>query len=149
VAGPPKGSFEPWSDLVRGAIWWAGGADPLDGVQRIRDQGDEDLDKLRTLLAAWHEKFEGIERTVAQAIEKAGDSGDVRHALAAFCGSNRPESKPFGNALRKVRGRIVSGRAFERGSEDRNGVARSKVVSTILSEKSAGSAGSLAARPDG
>ena len=30
----------------------AGGADPLDGVRRLRDQGDEDLDRLRTLLAA-------------------------------------------------------------------------------------------------
>jgi len=70
----------------------------------------------------------------------------VENARDAGC------DKPIGNALRKVRGRIVGGRAFERGSEDRNGVARWKVVSTVLpaqSAGSAGSAGSLAARPDG
>ncbi len=148
---PPKGSFEEWGDLVRGSIAWAGGADPLGGVQRIRDQGDEDLDKLRTLLAAWHDKYQGTEHTVSEAIQEAGDSGDLHDALAAFCRSNRPEAKPIGNALRKVRGRIVSGRSFERGSEDRNGVARWKVVSTVPPAQTAGSAGSAGspARPIG
>ncbi len=50
---PRKGSFEAWDDIVRGAIIWAGGADPLGGVERIRAQADEDVDRLRALLCAW------------------------------------------------------------------------------------------------
>jgi hypothetical protein len=37
---PAKGSFDAWDRLVRGALIWAGGVDPLGGVQRIREQAD-------------------------------------------------------------------------------------------------------------
>lgn len=152
---PPKGSFDAWSDLVRGAIAHAGGADPLGGVQRIRDQGDDDLDKLRTLIAAWYGAYEGTEATVSAAIKKAGDSGDLYDALAAFCRSGRPEAKPIGNVLRKVRGRIVTldiestktALTFERGGHDRNGVVQWRVVSTVRPADSAGSAGSAGSAP--
>jgi hypothetical protein len=139
VAGRPthgdaaKGSFEAWDALVRGAVRWAGGADPLGGVQRIREQADEDLDKLRALLAAWRDMYQGIEATVSKAIQDAGDSGDLHDALAAFCRSGRPEAKAIGHALRKARGRIVNGHVFERGGDDRSGVARWKVVSAARS----------------
>ncbi|TMQ13057.1 MAG: hypothetical protein E6J91_19815, partial [Deltaproteobacteria bacterium] len=60
VAGHPdhgltvKGSFEAWDRLVRGAVIWAGGVDPLGGVQRIREQSDDDLERIRALLVSWH-----------------------------------------------------------------------------------------------
>ena len=146
-AWPPKGSFEPWSNLVRGAIAYAGGADPLGGVKRIREQGDDDLDKLRTLLTAWHEQYGGTEATVSKAIKDAGGSGDLHDALAAYCRSGRPESKPIGHALHKVRGRVVNDRAFERGRDDRNGVAMWKVVSVVRTDPSAGNAGNAGNAP--
>jgi hypothetical protein len=138
---PPKGSFEQWSELVRGAICYADGTDPLGGVKRVREQADEDLDKLRALLAAWHDQYKGTEATVSKAIKDAGDSGDMHDALAAFCRSGRPEAKPIGHALRKVRGRIANGHMFERGVDDRNGVAKWKVVSIESPADDAGNAG--------
>jgi putative DNA primase/helicase len=144
-AWPPKGSFDAWSELVRGAIAHAGGEDPLGGVRRIRDQGDEDLDKLRALLCAWHDKYKGIVATVSQAIQDAGKSGDLHNALVAYCRSGQLEGKPIGNALRKVRGRPANKLVLERMGEDRKGIALWRVVSTerARSAGSAGSAGSL------
>jgi putative DNA primase/helicase len=69
---PVKGSFEAWDRLVRSAIIWAGGADPLGGVQRIRAQADEDLDRLRALLTAWIEQLGVRSLTLTDAIRRAG-----------------------------------------------------------------------------
>lgn len=121
---PPKGSFESWDRLVRGALIWAGRVDPLGGVQRIREQADEDLDRLRALLVAWHGLLGGALLTLADAILRAGDSGDLRDALAAYCPSGKPEVKPIGYALRKAHGRVVGDLALRRDGVDRNGCAR-------------------------
>jgi putative DNA primase/helicase len=121
---PPKGSFESWDRLVRGALIWAGGVDPLGGVQRIREQADEDLDRLRALLVAWHGLLGGASLTLTDAILRAGDSGDLRDALAVYCPSGKPEAKLIGYALRKAHGRVVGDLALRRDGVDRNGRAR-------------------------
>jgi putative DNA primase/helicase len=121
---PAKGSFEAWDALVRGAILWAGGADPLGGVKRIRDRADEDLDRLRALLAAWRQAFEGTAHTLAEAIKHAGTSGDLHDALAAFCRSGKPEAKPIGYAFRKAQGRPVGSKVLRREEFDGDGIAR-------------------------
>jgi len=125
---PAMGSFEAWDRLVRGAVIWAGGVDPLGGRQRIRDQADEDLDRLRTLLAAWHAEIGGVAVTLAEAIKRAGDSGNLFDAFAAYCRSGKPEAKPLGYALRRSQGRMVNGRAFRHWGVDRNDVARWKIA---------------------
>jgi hypothetical protein len=129
VAGRPKhglstkGSFEAWDELVRGAIIFAGGADPLGGVQRVRDQADEDLDRLRALLGAWQDTIGGLQITVADALKRAGDSGTLYDALASYCPrTGKPAAQQIGMVLRKVRGRVVSGMRFMRGDSDRNDV---------------------------
>jgi hypothetical protein len=121
---PQKGSFEQWDRLVRGAIIWAGGADPLGGIQRIRDQSDADIDQLRALLVAWHDMFGGTSVSVADAIKRAGDSGDLREALAAYCRSGKPDARALGYVFRKVRGRVVANLTFRRQSADRDGTAK-------------------------
>jgi len=123
-----KGSFESWDGSVRGAIIWASGVDPLGGVKRIREQADEDVDRLRALLTAWDEQLGGVSTTIARAIQKAGESGDLHDALAAYCRSGRPEARAIGNALRKVQGRPVGGLTLRRDGEDRNGSALWAVI---------------------
>jgi hypothetical protein len=121
----PKGSFEAWDALVRGAIIWADGADPLGGVQRIRDRADDDLDRLRALLGAWVATFEFTAVTIAGAIGKAGDSGDLHDALAAYCSrtGGRLDARAIGAALRKVQGRPVDGRRFKNTGQSHSKVA--------------------------
>jgi hypothetical protein len=93
-------------------------------VKRIRDRADEDLDRLRELLAAWRQQFEGTAHTVAEAIKQAGTSGDLHDALAAFCRSGKPEAMPIGYAFRKVQGRPVGSKVLRRDELDRDGIIR-------------------------
>lgn len=125
---PTKGSFEQWDRLVRGAIIWAGGVDPLGGVARLRDSSDADIDQLRALLVAWHDTLGGTAVTIADAVRRAGDSGDLREAFGAYCRAGKPDARALGYVLRKVRGRIVAGLSFQRQSSDRDGVAKWAVL---------------------
>jgi hypothetical protein len=111
---PPKGSYESWDRLVRGAIIWAGGGDALAGAQRLREDGDEDLDRLRGLLAAWHDAFGDAGATIAEAIRRAGDAGQLHDALAAYSRTGKADARQLGYALRKVRGRMAAGMSIER-----------------------------------
>lgn len=131
---PPKGSFEQWDRLIRGAIIFAGGGDPLGGVQRIRDASDADLDQLRALLVAWHDMFGSMATTVSEAIKKTGGSGELHEAMGAYCRGGKPDARQLGFVLRKVKGRVVGGLRFERHSEDRDGVARWVVVVNVREE---------------
>lgn len=121
---PPKGSYEDWDRVVRGSIRFAGGADPLEGVQRIRLDGDDDLEKLRALLVAWDGVFGSKPTTIAEAIKHAGKEGALFDAFAVYCRSGSPESKPLAGAFRRLKGRIAGGRELLRDAEDRNGVVR-------------------------
>lgn len=137
VAGCPqhdqtaKGSFEQWDRLVRAAVIWSYGVDPLGGVTRIRSQADEDLERLRTLLVAWHDRFGTVSRTLGDAVRLAGDSGELRDAFAAYCRGGKPDTRQIGFALRKVRGRVVGGFVMHRDENlDRDGLARWVVYRT-------------------
>ena len=50
---PAWGSFESWSRVIRGAIVFAGGADPGAAHAEFRDASSSDACNLRALLAAW------------------------------------------------------------------------------------------------
>ena len=133
VAGRPhgdsrKGSFGAWDDLVRGAIVWAAGVDPLDGVQRIRDEGDSDLDNLRTLLATWYGAHGSEPRT---ARELVGDAC-MRDALMAYKPAKVMEldSTALGYALRRLKDRMAGGLRLERAGETRSDAATWRVVKT-------------------
>jgi hypothetical protein len=93
-------------------------------VKRLRDRADEDLDRLRALLTAWRQQFEGTARTLAEAIKHAEASGDLYDALAAFCRSGKPEAKPIGYAFRKVQGRPLGKKVLGREQLDGDGIAR-------------------------
>jgi putative DNA primase/helicase len=111
---PTMGSFEAWDRLVRGAVVWASGHDPLGGVQRIREEGDDDTDKLAALLFAWREAFNDNARSAADAVKHAGAAGDLYDAIAPYCRGGKPEARSLGYALRRFRGRICEGLEFTR-----------------------------------
>jgi putative DNA primase/helicase len=130
VAGRPahdlsvKGSFEAWDRLIRAAVIWARGDDPLGGVERIRKQSDDDLEQIRSLYTAWHDTFSSQERTVADVVRLADNVPPLRDALSSWCKSGRPEAKRLGYVLRKLNGRIVGGFVMRKPDQDRDGTSK-------------------------
>jgi putative DNA primase/helicase len=127
---PRRGSFEAWDDLIRGALIWAGAADPLTGCERIRETADVEREALREALEAWSEVY-GVEAaTASQAVENVKDKNHVRDALAGFvgCEGDRLSARRLGYALRTAVGQIAGGLRFEREGGSTHGVARWKVV---------------------
>jgi hypothetical protein len=117
----PKGSFEGWDALIRGALIWAGVGDPLGGQARIREESDSDLDALRAGLAAWEGLFGSEHATAAEAIRRAASEKASLAAFATFAGvdESRLDARRLGYALRRYRGRPLGGRCFIRDGEDR------------------------------
>ncbi len=106
--GEAKGSYEDWDRLVRGAIVWAGGVDPLEGVARVRDRGDVERDQLRALHVAWRDALGDASVTVSRVLEAAGSSGALHDALQAYGRGDKPVTAVLlGSRLTKLRGRIV------------------------------------------
>ena len=64
AAGKPKqsiseyGSFEGWSDLVRGALVWAGMTDPYIDRESIESDSDMGFEDLRMLIHAWNALYQ-------------------------------------------------------------------------------------------
>jgi len=104
------GSFERWSGLVRSALVWAGAADPCESREAVMED-DPELVMLRTLLAAWWERFGRTPRTVKE-IVKAGDEDDspLAEVLHDIAGEGRAiNTRRLGWWLRRQAGRIVDG----------------------------------------
>lgn len=142
VAGRPahgksaKGSFEEWDALVRGAIIWCGGADPLGGVARLRAESDSDRDQLRELIGSWTQVFQDQPVTVAKLIESSNPA--LRSALDAFVddgtGKNKvATTKSLGYALKKIKGRVVGGYQIVVVGETANKTKIWKVVAVATS----------------
>jgi hypothetical protein len=134
----PLGSFEAWSDLVRGALMWVGAADPVETMNKLR-KSDPVLEVLRAVMGQWREAFGVFESaTAAEAIREAtatepdpnGPPGkfclvrpDFRDALMTVAGrGGQISGRALGNWLQASAGRIVDGHRFERMG-DRSGVA--------------------------
>ena len=116
-----KGSFEHWDRLIRGAVIWAGGVDPLGGVERVREQSDDDLERLRALLTSWRESIGGMPLTLSGVIRHAELSAELKDALSAYCRSGRPEARHLGNMFKRLAGRVVAGLVLRRSDKDRSG----------------------------
>uniref|UniRef100_I2PZX8 Toprim domain-containing protein n=1 Tax=Desulfovibrio sp. U5L TaxID=596152 RepID=I2PZX8_9BACT len=106
----PFGSFECWSGLVRSTLVWLGTADPCDSRGEILED-DPEVAMLRTLLAAWIDRFGRTPRTVKE-IVRAGeeDESPLAEVLHDIAGEGRAiNSKRLGWWLRRQAGRIVDG----------------------------------------
>jgi hypothetical protein len=119
-AGSPKqdienfGGFENWSDLIRGAIVYAGLADPLDERQQLVEASDDGVAlKTKELINAW--TF--AEPTNVKNALEAVASGTASVELASILDECPKEAKPseyLGKLLRSAKGQPVGGRKFDR-----------------------------------
>jgi putative DNA primase/helicase len=138
VAGRPAhgkalfGSFEAWDRLVRGSLLWLGAEDPCGTRQRVREESDADRDGIRALHAAWRVAFGADAATIAEAIKAAMTNEVLRDALRAQVPRRREakgdalDAHAVGNAIRKVRNRIIEGWVLRKAGE-RNGSATYRV----------------------
>jgi putative DNA primase/helicase len=144
IAGSPRqakplGSFESWSDRVRGALLWLGMADPCLTMERAR-RSDPKLSGLREVLYGLHHVFSQRKVRVREIIDEAtapagslmlgaGFSNreykhpDLREALLSVAGDGGAiNSKRLGKWLSANLGRPVNGLRLMEAGEDRNGV---------------------------
>lgn len=96
---PPLGSFDVWSDWIRGALLWLDQADPVDSMTFTREN-DPKLEALRDVMHAWRAVFGSDKVTVAEVIRRAtqhfqnpyGDRSEasetLREALLVVAGKN-------------------------------------------------------------
>ncbi len=130
----PFGSFEEWSRIVRGAVHWAVGVDPLLTREGLVENDPESLSRL-ALVEGWAELPDarnGV--TVAGALDYLrrcpDDLQTLRAALMANArGADLPDGRSIGYRLRAVRGRVVNGKKLERVSH-RAGVVAWKIITT-------------------
>ena len=143
VAGRPKqpikpfGRFEEWSDLVRSALVWLGEADPCETRERIETNDPERLG-LEQVLNAWWLVFGDRKLTIAGAsaevhekLEKGDDEVEALDAAwkeAATNDRGKFDSRTFAWWLRRVEGRIINGKKFQKAGDSGHGVKRWQVV---------------------
>jgi Bifunctional DNA primase/polymerase, N-terminal len=124
----PKGGFESWDSLVRGACLWTGVLDDPDGGKiRVREDDDADTATLGAALAATEQHFGDHLFSAAELARAAGDPNTpqlLRDAVAEWAGDRKGAitGRSVGNKLKANRGRIVNGLRFAhagRGHEAR------------------------------
>jgi hypothetical protein len=113
VAGRPDpplqiGSFEQWSDNVRGALLWLGEGDPVRTMDRLRKR-DPVRASLTAILLAWRSAFGSEPTTVRKAIEAAeGGKNDLSDAFMAVAGrAGKIDSRMLGNWLSRHAADVV------------------------------------------
>ena len=133
VAGKPNtqikpwGSFEGWSDLVRGALVWVGQADPALARQQLVAGGDSEAAALRVLLENWQRidpSNSGV--TAARMLEavmgsETSERDEVADALRDAvneisppgAGGKPTSAKSLGRRLTHLKGRVVGGSALD------------------------------------
>ena len=119
----PWGSFEAWSDLIRGCLVWAGEPDPAATRASIDVDTNTDFAAWSALLDAWHTCYvdtsvmlrqaqvaiAGNKTTVAGApLNKWDDLGAALEALDPQARSGQGfDTKRVGYAFRKWQGRVI------------------------------------------
>jgi putative DNA primase/helicase len=126
VAGFPDkpralGSFEDWSDHIRGALLWLGEADPIATMELTRES-DPKLAALRAVIGSWADILGHDEQVTASTLIKAAsrtaqfsvppeyEHEDLREVLLTIAGvGGAISSRSLGKWLKGSCGRIVNG----------------------------------------
>ncbi|WP_224240202.1 bifunctional DNA primase/polymerase [Hyalangium gracile] len=137
---PRLGSFEGWSDTVRGALIWLGCADPAATMETARAE-DPLMVLLRATLSSWAAHIgtgRSTARTAAEVLriaegletveqfrrpETAEPFQALREAVLGVASNRgRPDARTFGKWLARNKGRIVAGLRLQ-GEADSHGHA--------------------------
>jgi hypothetical protein len=122
VETKPLGSFEAWSNLVRGALIWIGEADPVDSMAAVR-AADPRRQEIVAIMAQWNEYLGDARMTINEVISAAIVAPEFREALLAVAGERGAiNGMRLGKWLGRNKGRILDGCSFESASQ-RKGVA--------------------------
>ncbi len=123
---PQWGSFEGWSDIVRGAIVFAGLADPGETREQVREESDSEGQTLRAFIAAWEQLDpNNLGMTISEAIKRVEEFhenhfpnfAEIRSAFIEFApgkDSGKINARSVGMKLHHLKGRICGGKAFRR-----------------------------------
>lgn len=144
----PFGSFEGWSVVVRGAVAFAGLADPATTREMLRDKASAELDELAqlvALLAEYQEATRCREWTTGdlcrvlkadQALDapKYGDLSDLLSSMARQRGGAIPSSRSVGKILAGRTDRVVSVGPDAKAAIRRSGERSRAAVWTVESE---------------
>jgi hypothetical protein len=127
--GGEFGSFEAWSRIIRGAIVWAGGADPLQTRESAK-ANDESTSLLSKLLTGIERSDSAVGLTVkdVQSIAESGEGEGadcLREAIAEVCG-DKFNSRSFGKRLKSYEDRVYDGR-YLKSEKAGGGVLRWRV----------------------
>jgi hypothetical protein len=121
-------SFEGWSDFIRQAVIWCGLPDPCEGSRHVARESDEKTEALRTVIDNWP-LFDVEDRGVTSNIlkSKANVGEETRLAWCELCDCQEDDLNPrkIGWALRRYRGRVVSGWCIDDVGQD--GKSRTKL----------------------
>ncbi|GAB5517219.1 primase-helicase zinc-binding domain-containing protein [Rhodopirellula baltica] len=156
VAGCPVqpngewGSFESWSAIIRGAIVWAGGADPLP-TRATALAGDDTAALLEKLIVGIEQADPtGIGLTVKEIqIKTYGSEADIKdnevlaEAVFEICGE-RFNAHKLGRRIRGMKGRVHGGKFIDNESAG-GGVKRWRV--RLAESGFGGLRGSVAPQP--
>ncbi len=121
AAGRPKqglqpwGSYEAWSDLIRGAVVHAGLPDPVTTRQVVRD-ADRSAETLRLLIVGLEEIGEpataaDIGRILSRDVGDHDPYPSLRAAISELC--SKLDARSIGNRLRSFKGRVCGGMTID------------------------------------
>ena len=127
---PAWGSFDEWSALVREAIVWCNLPDPGQTREDLAKRADVTAGALQIIINQWSNiDADGEGLTSAELLktleERQPEYEAVREAICELCGSRGdelPSTRSLGNRLKRVRGRVVNGKALD--SDPEHGKAR-------------------------
>lgn len=126
VAGRPKlgapwGSFEAWASWIVGALVWIGLPDPGSVREELRE-ADPEAEHMRAIVRGWRTAFPVA--VTARAVTDAmwpparawerplPELSSAFEALLYLKPGERPTAHRVGNLLRRLRGRVLDGRAL-------------------------------------
>ena len=123
----PMGSYEQWSKWVRGALVWAGYADPYNTRSRILES-DPVINNIRNLFHAWYEHFAYFEVSVHDLIEAAQNNDAMDEVLQSIASSKTGiNTRTLGRWLVRHQDQIVDNLRLVK-AETKRRITRWKIV---------------------